>query len=73
MFTSSTAIWATGSVASRARSQQTRSKCEWIRVWTIKNVDDMTQNEWASRKFLYFVDLCSKWLDKILENKAHPC
>ena len=38
MFISSTAIWVTGSytssVASRARSQLTRSKCEWTRIWT---------------------------------------
>ena len=25
-----------------ARSQNIRSKCEWTRIWTIKNVDEMT-------------------------------
>ena len=38
MFISSTAIWVTGSdtgsVGSRARSELTRSKCEWTRIWT---------------------------------------
>ena len=38
MFISSSAIWVTGSdtdsVASRARSELTRSKCEWTRIWT---------------------------------------
>ena len=30
------------SVACRARSQLTRSKCEWTRIWTIYNVDETT-------------------------------
>ena len=34
MSISSNAIWVTGSVASRARSKLTRSKCEWTRIWT---------------------------------------
>ena len=48
----SRAIWVTGSdasfVASRARSQMalfTRSKCEWTRIWTIKNVDKTTPGQ----------------------------
>ena len=39
LFISSTAIWVTGSdtgsVACRARSKLTSSKCEWTRIWTI--------------------------------------
>ena len=39
LFISSNAIWVTGSdagsVASRTRSQLTRSTCEWTRIWTI--------------------------------------
>ena len=46
MFISSTTIWVTGSdtssVASRARSQRTSSKCEWNRIWTIYYVDETT-------------------------------
>ena len=39
MFTSSTAIFSNGSdtssVASKGKSQLTRSKCEWTRIWSI--------------------------------------
>ena len=39
LFISSSAIWVTesdaGVVASRARSELTRSKCRWTRIWTI--------------------------------------
>ena len=39
LFISSSAILVTGSdsgsAASRARSENTRSKCEWTRIWTI--------------------------------------
>ena len=44
LFISSTAIWVTGSdtgsVASRARTELTSSKCDWTRIWNIKNVDE---------------------------------
>ena len=39
LFINSTAIWVTGSdtssVAFRARSQLTRSKCKWTRIWNV--------------------------------------
>ena len=39
MFISSNAIWVTssdtGSIASRARTELTRSKCKWTRIWTM--------------------------------------
>ena len=39
LFISSTAIWVTGSdtgsVASRARTELTSSKCDWTRIWAI--------------------------------------
>ena len=45
----SRAIWVTGSdasfVASRAWGELTRSKCEWPRIWTIKNVDKTTPGQ----------------------------
>ena len=43
MFIISTAIWVTGSDTSSvsSRSELTSSKCEWTRIWTIYNVDEM--------------------------------
>ena len=39
LFISSTAVWVTGSdtgsVASRAKTKLTSSKCDWTRIWTI--------------------------------------
>ena len=35
LFISSSAVWGTGSVASR-------SKCGWTRIWTIKSIDETT-------------------------------
>ena len=32
--------WDTGSGASRAKSELTSAKCEWTRIWKIKNVDE---------------------------------
>ena len=47
LFISLSAIWATDSdtslVACRARTELTRSKCEWTRIWTIQNVDETNQ------------------------------
>ena len=44
-----------GSVASRARSELTGSKCEWTRIWTIYNVDETNQREtslaWSEASF----------------------
>ena len=46
LFISSTAISVTGSdtisVGSRARTELISSKCDWTRIWTIENVDEMT-------------------------------
>ena len=46
LFISSTAVWVTGSdtgsVASRARTELTSSKCDWTRSWTIYTVDETT-------------------------------
>ena len=44
LFIISSAIWDTGSVASRAQSELNRSKCEWTRIWTIYNVHETTPN-----------------------------
>ena len=60
MFISLTAIWVTGSdtgsVASRARSKLTSTKCEWTRIWTIYNVDETTPRV---LKFFHFI--CTNW------------
>ena len=49
LFISSTAIWVTGSdtgsVASRARTELTSSKCDWTWIWTIYNVDETTHSK----------------------------
>ena len=49
LFISSSAIWVTGSnigsVSSRATKELTRSKWEWTRIWTIKNVDQTILSE----------------------------
>ena len=46
LFISSTAIWVTGSdtrsVASRARTELTCSKCDYTRIWAIENADETT-------------------------------
>ena len=48
-FISSSAIWGTGSdtgsVASRAKGELTRSKCDWTRIWTIYNVDETSHSK----------------------------
>ena len=44
LFISSTAIWTTGSVASRARTKLTSSKCHWTRIWATYNVNETTQS-----------------------------
>ena len=51
LFISSTAIWVTSSdtssVASRAGTKLTSSKCDWTRIWAILNVDETTLNLWV--------------------------
>ena len=46
IFCCSTECWVTGSdtgsVASRARTVLTSSKCDWTRIWAIQNVDETT-------------------------------
>ena len=53
MLTISTAIWVNswdnGSVASRARSELTNSKCEWTRIWTISIVDETNLRQFHPR------------------------
>ena len=50
LFISSTAIWVTDSetvsVASKARTKLTSSKCDWTRIWTIYNVDETTREKY---------------------------
>ena len=50
---SSTTIWVTGSgigsVASRARSKLTKSKCEWTRIWNIYNVNETTLTNFVTQ------------------------
>ena len=33
---------ANGSVATRARTELISSKCDWTRIWTVYNVDEIT-------------------------------
>ena len=46
----------TSSVASRARTKLTSSKCDWTRIWTIYNIDETTPRV---LKFFHFI--CTNW------------